>query len=535
MDTTNWHALALSINGGRLVASYDGVAVVTVSDSTLSGGMIALDVSNKPIQFSNVVVTGTQAITTQVNSSQTSFSFSVPSGSVSASQALQVSTTDGSVAAWSAFSPVPWLTTTAPTGQTPGSANVQVSAANLSPGTYTSQLNLASYGGTNTPVAIPVSVTVTAASTNQVTVSPASLTFAAVTGSVAPSAQSLTISSSTAGLSVTVGSDAGWLTSTASGVTPFVAQVSVNQAGLTAGSYTGHLTISAPGAVNPTTTVTVTLAVSNPSLVASPASLSFVGSTTTNAPTQPLQVTNVGGGPVGWSGTYGSTWFSPSTSNATTPSTIQTGALSSGLAAGSYSDVFTLTPSAGTGSQTQVPVSLRVGPLLFQDTFNSSAQWKASPMGLAGNWTIINNTFSYNGGGATQQYAGSATWTDYTLQADITLNTANNYPGGIRFRLNPSTGASYAVWLYPGTSQVKLLKATVWNLNTSPTTLSTVSKALTAGTHHVRIDVRGSSITVFIDYAQVISFTDTSYSAGAIALDVSNQPVAFSNISVVSF
>jgi len=156
-------------------------------------------------------------------------------------------------------------------------------------------------------------------------------------------------------------------------------------------------------------------------------------------------------------------------------------------------------------------------------------------MGLAGNWTIINNTFSYNGGGATQQYAGSATWTDYTLQADITLNTTSNYPGGIRFRLNPSTGAAYAFWLYPGTSQVKLLKTTVWNINTNVTTLSTVSKALTAGTHHVRIDVRGSSITVFLDYAQVISFTDTSYSAGAIALDVSNQPVAFSNVSIVSF
>jgi len=204
------------------------------------------------------------------------------------------------------------------------------------------------------------------------------------------------------------------------------------------------------------------------------------------------------------------------------------------LAAGSYSDVFTLTPGSG-GSPTQVPVSLRVGPLLFQDTFTSNAQWTASPMGLASNWTIANNTFTYNGGGATQQYAGNAAWTNYTLQADITLTTASNYPGGLRFRLNPSTGAAYAVWLYPGTSQVKLLKSTVWNINTNTTTLATVSRALPAGTHHVRIDVLGSTITVFIDYVQVISFTDASYPSGAIALDVSSQRVAFSNISVVSF
>ncbi len=535
MDTSKWHALALSINGGRLVASYDGLAVISVSDSTLPGGMVALDVSNKPIQFSNVIVTGTQASTTQVTSPQTSFSFAVSSGSISASQPLQVSTSDGSVAGWSAFAPVSWLSAVAPTGSTPGSANVQINAASLAPGQYTSQLNLSSYGGTNTPVAIPVSVTVTAPSTNQVTVSPGSLSFSAVVGSLPPSTQSISISSTTAGLPATVATDSTWLTSTASGNTPFAAQVSVTQASLTAGSYTGHLTISVPGAANPTIKVTVTMTVANPSLVTSPTSLNFVGSSTTNAPTQSLQVTNTGGGAVSWTGSYGSTWFSPSTSTANTPSTIQAVALSSGLSPGAYSDIFTLTPGTGTGTPTQVPVSLRVGPLLFQDTFNSNAQWKPSPLGLAGNWTIVNNTFAYNGGGATQQYAGSGTWTDYTLQADVTLSTATNYPGGIRFRLNPSTGAAYAVWLYPGTSQVKLLKPSVWNINTNPVTLATVSQALTAGTHHLRIDVRGSSITVFLDYAQLISFTDASYAAGAIALDVSNQPVAFSNITVVSF
>ena len=101
--------------------------------------------------------------------------------------------------------------------------------------------------------------------------------------------------------------------------------------------------------------------------------------------------------------------------------------------------------------------------------------------------------------------------------------------------MNTSTGAAYVVWLYPGSSQVKLLKATVWNINTNSSTLATASKVLPAGTHHIRIDANGSQITVFVDYVQVISFTDTTYAAGGIALDVSNQPVAFANISVVSF
>jgi uncharacterized protein (DUF2345 family) len=72
-------------------------------------------------------------------------------------------------------------------------------------------------------------------------------------------------------------------------------------------------------------------------------------------------------------------------------------------------------------------------------------------------------------------------------------------------------------------------------MNSGITTLATVSKVLAKGTHHIRVDAQGSSITVFIDNVQVISATDTTYASGAIGLDVSNQPVAFANVSVVSF
>jgi hypothetical protein len=288
--------------------------------------------------------------------------------------------------------------------------------------------------------------------------------------------------------------------------------------------------------MNPSVSVTVTMVVSNASLAVSPASLNIVGSTTMNAPVQNLQITNSSGGAVPWTASYGSTWLAPSSLSGLTPTAISVGALSSTLAAGSYTDTLTFSPATGSGSASQVPVALRVGPLLFSDIFTSNSQWTASPMGLASNWSITNNTYSYNGGGATQQYAGSSAWTNYTLQADITLTTASNYPGGLRFRLNPSTGASYAVWIYPGTSQVKLLKAPVWNINSNSTTLATATKVnLPVGTHHIRIDAQGTTLTVYVDYVQVISFTDSSYAAGAIALDVSSQPVAFSNVNVVSF
>jgi hypothetical protein len=536
MDNVNWHTLALSMNAGQIVVSYDGTSVISVTDTTLSAGMIALDVSNKPIQFNNVLVTSYQTETTTLSSPETSYTFTVPAGSTSATQALQISTNDASVAAWSALSSSSWVTVASPTGQTPGSTTVQINASTLTAGTYSGQLNLASFATTNSPIAVPITVSVTAPSTNQLSVSPTSLSFSATSGAAAPVTQTLTVSSSVSGLAFTVASDSAWLTSTTSGTTPASVQVTVSQTGIAAGTYTGHLTLSAPTALNPTTAVTVTLVVANPSLIASPASLNFVAATTASSPTQTMTISNTGAS-VNWTAAQTSTWFSPSATSGTTPSTIQTVAATSGMAVGTYADTFTVTPAGSTGATSlSIPLSVRVGTLLFSDNFTSNLNWTASPLGHATNWTVASNTYSYNGGGATQQYAGSNNWTNYTLQADITLSTMLNYPGGLRFRLNTSTGSGYALWLYPANSQVKLLKAPNWNIDSGSSTLGTASKVtLAAGKHHLRIDVQSTAITVWVDYVQVLAITDSSYAAGAIALDVSNQTVTFSNLNVVSF
>jgi len=45
---------------------------------------------------------------------------------------------------------------------------------------------------------------------------------------------------------------------------------------------------------------------------------------------------------------------------------------------------------------------------------------------------------------------------------------------------------------------------------------------------------QGASIKVYYDNALQISASDNSYSQGAVALDVSNQPIAFDNVTVIS-
>jgi YD repeat-containing protein len=537
-DDVNWHTLGLSMNGGQIVALYDGSPVVTVTDTTLSSGMMALDVSTQPIQFNNVLVMGNQTVSTNLTSPQSSYNFTVATGSTSVAQALQVATSDGSVAAWSALSSSPWVTVTSSTGRTPGSATVQVNASALTAGAYSGQLNLAAFGTLNSPVVVPITVNVAQPSTNQLSVAPASLSFS-VTSGVASAAQALTLSSTSSGLAFTVNSDSTWLTSTTSGTTPASIQVAINQTGLAASTYTGHLTITASAAENPTTVVTVTLVVANP-LVAAPVSLNFVSSNAANSPVQDLVVTSPSGTAVGWSGSYQSTWFTASATAGTTPSTIHTVAATSRLSAGTYSDTFSVSPSGSSGVvPLAIPVRVRVGALLFSDNFSSNSNWTASSLGLASNWTVTNNTYSYNGGGATQQYPSNATynsWTDYTLQMDVTLTNALNYPGGVRFRLNTATGSGYALWLYPANSKVKLLKAPNWSIDSGSIILATANNiSLPAGTHHLRIDAQGTAITIYVDYVQILAVTDSNYSAGSIALDVSSRPVAFSNVSVVGF
>jgi hypothetical protein len=53
-------------------------------------------------------------------------------------------------------------------------------------------------------------------------------------------------------------------------------------------------------------------------------------------------------------------------------------------------------------------------------------------------------------------------------------------------------------------------------------------------THNVRLCFKGSAISVYYDNVLVITATDATYSQGAIALDVSNQPITFDNVSVIS-
>lgn len=176
---------------------------------------------------------------------------------------------------------------------------------------------------------------------------------------------------------------------------------------------------------------------------------------------------------------------------------------------------------------------------LFSDDFGPKplAAWQASPLGLLNNWSASSGAAVYNGGGHTQLYAGSGSWTDYTVRAQFKVDTANNHPGGLRGRVNTATGASYAAWIYPGTSVIKLIRSAAWHIDDPGFAVLAEAPVgvISPGVFHtLAIQFSGTQISVVYNSTTVIQVTDSTLAAGAVALDVSNQPITFDDVAVTS-
>jgi uncharacterized protein (TIGR03437 family) len=219
---------------------------------------------------SGLVIPVTLTVTSgTLNVSPAALTFTQTSGGAApASKNIDVTST-GSPLTWTATATTniggTWLSHGPGSGTTPGTISVGVSAGTLPAGTYTGQITVVSPGATGSPRIVPVTLTVTAAAA--ISLNKLALTYTAQQGGAAPAAQTFEVSSTVAGTAFTVAATATgggtWLTATpASGVAPGVVTVNVNPQGLAAGTYSGAVTITAPGTSNTPQTVSVTLTVS---------------------------------------------------------------------------------------------------------------------------------------------------------------------------------------------------------------------------------------------------------------------------------
>src|SRR5215831_7942189 len=191
------------------------------------------------------------------------------------------------------------------------------------------------------------------------------LSFQAVQGGTSPTSQIVNVSKSNNHTVSWSGTDnAAWLSiSPTSGSITNSAQisVSVNPAGLAAGTYTATVTITAAhgGSISVPVTLTVTAASVPPAIAATPTSLSFSAQQGGGNPAaQTVSISNTGGGTLSWSASDNAAWLTLSPASGTGNGAVTLSATTGTLTAGSYSGTVTLSATGAT--PVTVPVSFTV-------------------------------------------------------------------------------------------------------------------------------------------------------------------------------
>ena len=289
-----------SVTGGSWLtvspAGADTASIVTITanPANLTAGVytgtVLLSYGNSGVAATQIPVTFTitgGAVTLTATPTALAFNYA-PGGAAPSSQTLSITAPSATQVSAAVSSGNSWLSVTPGNGTTPATFAVSVNTAGLTSGTLSGSIQITSSGAS--PFSIPVTLNVTS---TILTVPSTTLTFNATVGGSTPAAQSVSISG-TSGISFTTSTStsggASWLSATPSGTVPSSISVSINASalsGLTAGQYSGTVTVTSAGAGGSPGTIPVTLVVAAPTLTATPSTLSFsysIGSSTQPAP-----------------------------------------------------------------------------------------------------------------------------------------------------------------------------------------------------------------------------------------------------------
>ncbi|MBI4873676.1 MAG: hypothetical protein HY822_03470 [Acidobacteria bacterium] len=372
----NWLSLTPP-SGSAPIASYVVVNPSGLGQGTYVGtiAIAASGVANSPQSLTVTLVVGSGTATSPLAASPAAVNFNYTlGGTLPAGQTVSVtsSTPQGFTASVSTASGGNWLTVNPVSATTPATVILAANPAGMAQGAYNGSLVLTPSGFLGSP--LTVAVTLTVASTPELKASSLQ-PFNYQAGGAAPASQTLSLTSTGATLPfaavATTQSGGNWLVlSQSGGATPADLTVSVNSAVLAAlpgGSYTGSITIAAPSASNPTTTISVTLNISaNPFVNVSPASLSFTVqpggslpqaqnlSVTATAQSYPFTaIAAVVSGP---------NWLTVTPSAGTTPGTVAVSLNSSAtnLLPGNYSGSVIITAPNAANPTATIPVTLTV-------------------------------------------------------------------------------------------------------------------------------------------------------------------------------
>ena len=218
------------------------------------------------------------------------------------------------------------------------------------------------------PLGIVVASTGFSATPNQ-------LVFSYFIGGLQPTAQQVSVSSSS-NVAFTANSSSAWISvSPSNGTTRATLSVSVNPNGLAAGVYTGTVTVTPSGVGDPAQTVSIALTVStsNSGLTSSPSALTFTYRS--NAAVPPAQSLIVGssGAALGFTvSAAGTSWLTVSPSSGVTPAALSVSVNPLGLPVGVYTGTITIFAAGAL----QVPVTRGLLVCLSHERAHFPQLWK---------------------------------------------------------------------------------------------------------------------------------------------------------------
>jgi hypothetical protein len=374
---------------------------------------------------------------------------------------------------WNATASAAWLTLSPAAGTGNGTIALTATTNSLTAGTYNAMVTVNAVG---TPaLTIPVNLTVAPAPVPPaIGVSPTGFSFTVQREGGNPATQTLNISNTGGGtLTWTASDNAAWLTlSPASGINNGAMSVSAATGSLAVGTYSGTITISAPGARSTSVPVTFTVAAAPvpPSIGVSPTTLSFTAQQGRGNPAaQALSINNTGGGTLTWTASDNAPWLTLSQTSGTGNGTITVTAATGSLAAGTYNAVIAL----GSTGVTTIPI-----PVTFT-VASAPTTITLSPSSLT--YTVVSGSSSPASQSMTVSSNGS--WTASDNAAWLTLTpTSGSGNGTISASINlggVSVGTHTAAITVTGGGTVRNVTVTL-TVSAASFTISPGSLAFTA-------------------------------------------------------
>jgi hypothetical protein len=164
-----------------------------------------------------------------------------------------------------------------------------------------------------------------------------------------------------------------------------------------------------------------------------------------------------------------------------------------------------------------------VGTIIATDDFNRvnaalGSNWTAA------NFTISGNDVSSSAGGSQAVWTGNSFGNDQWAEVDVTLGTDDS---GVILRRVDSNNFYFGFWTTASSGSYQIWKF----VGGSPSQIASAAAGATSGTKRLRMEVVGSTLTLYADGVEVVTTTDTAHSSGSTGIWAGDTTAIFDNFS----